>query len=166
MSHTVPLRWSRLCVRGAAGKHSCNLAGKGEVVEKSADSQSRLLLAFFFPLLSFTDWSTSCIFCCFLPLAPCHCSLILKSLAPRGHVALLFIPGRCARFQFPRIMYDSDQNEFHRPSIWPERSPEDIYYLSWPFLTLCLLLSPALAGRLEEQTQLVWIHYMSSHEDA
>lgn len=114
-SYIVPLCRGLLSVRGPAGKHSCNITGE-RGWKNAADSQSRT----FFPLLSSTDWATSCILHCFFFFFPRNCLLILGFLAPRSPFALLLILGKSAWFQFCGIMRESACQE--RRSEWHSRT--------------------------------------------
>lgn len=115
---------------------------------------------FLLPLRSSTDWGTSCILRSFWD------SMLQVVLC-----TLLSIVGRSAWFRFCGITRESACQE--RRSVWHSRtvdltwkaedgSPEAIYYLPWPSLTLSLLLSPMLTDRkskqnLYESTNLTWV---------
>lgn len=126
-----------------------------EVGKNAADSQSRT----FFPLLSSTDWATSCILRCFFFLPPSP--LFAHSWIPCSKESFCLVVDSGKVCMVP-VLWHYCVSQLAR-----REDPEAIYYLPWPFLTLSLLLSPqcVLTDRKSKQnsyesTNLTWVHGM------
>lgn len=148
-SHIVPLHWGLLSVRGASGKHSCNITGK----RAKKCSWQPIEVVFFLNIE---------LYLLFFSRATVQC------------------PFPCSKEPFCFVVYSGQVCAipvlWHHVWFWSElipptvnltgkaggRSPEDIYFLPWPLLTLSLLLSPTLTEWKSKQnwyeaTNLTWV---------